>query len=79
MARTDRELIILGKKCVIKLAYLNIDCWECSANPKNPICDWCASKNNSLWGGGLKEIDELSDKEIEKLYDEVEEYETEGN
>lgn len=76
MAKTDRELILLGKRRVVEQAYLKISCWECPAIPKNPICDFCSKLDTSLYCRGLDFFRGLSDEEVKKLYKEIEEYET---
>lgn len=79
MARTDEELILLGKRYIAENTYESIYCWECGNVGDNPICRICPNKEDKKTKREvelrLNWVYELSDEEVEKLYKEIEEYE----
>lgn len=65
------SLLLDGKRYRIEKEYKKIVCWGCSplfADLSNPICKYCIEKEKRE---ELNWINNLSDKEIEKLYDQI--------
>lgn len=65
------SLLLDGKRYRIEKEYRKIICWGCStlsADLSNPICKYCIEKEKRE---ELNWINNLSDKEIEKLYDQI--------
>lgn len=79
MARTDEELILLGKRYIAENTYESIYCWECGNVRDNPICRICPNKGDKRTKGEvelrLNWVYSLSDEEVESLYEELIEYE----
>lgn len=68
MKKTDKELILLGKRHVIEERYNETACWQCEKKPTIPICVWCKKhnkQNETFW------VWNLSDTEVESLYEEI--------
>lgn len=73
--RSNKELILLGKRHVIENEYKNIHCWECPTTHNNAICNWCTRNDNILKFGGATKLKLLSDENVEALYEEIASYE----